>query len=354
MKKFDDIDLKYMKLALGLAANGRGRVSPNPMVGCVIVKNKKIIGSGYHGIFGGPHAEINALKSCKNAAGATMYVNLEPCCHYNKKTSPCVPEIIKSGIKNIVIAMKDPNREVNGRGIKQLKFKGVRCKVGVLKKEAEQLNEVYVKYITKKMPFVILKMAYSLDGKTSSVTGDSKWISSEESRRRVHDLRSEVDAVLVGINTVIRDNPLLTSHGRGKNPARIILDADLKIPLSSNVLNKEAKTVIATSKDSPINKIGKLEKKGIKVLKIPSSKGKINLKKLLASLANMGVSSLLAEGGPTVAESFINNEFVDKIMFFICPKIINGFSKMGDAIAVKNVIINKSGSDVIFEGYPDV
>jgi len=343
-----------MKLAIELAEKGKGKVSPNPMVGCVIVKNKKIIGTGYHKIFGGHHAEIEALKSCKNAAGAAMYVNLEPCCHYNKKTSPCVPEIIESGIKKVVIAAKDPNIEVNGRGIKHLRASGIECVTGVMEKEALKLNEIYVKYAIKKMPFVILKMAYSMDGKTAALSGDSNWISSKESRRCVHKLRSEVDAVLVGINTVLRDNPHLTSHGCGRNPKRIILDTNLKMPLSANVLNKEAKTIIVTSKKMSASKVIKLEKTGIKIVRCSSADGKIDLKKLLLELAGLEISSVLVEGGQAVAESFLKNRFVDKIMFFICPKIINGFSKMGDAIAVKDVIMTESGVDVLLEGYPDV
>src|SRR3989339_670122 len=203
-------DIKYMQLALKLAKKGVGKVSPNPQVGCVIVRNNKIIATGYHKHFGGSHAEIDALNNCKNPEGATMYVNLEPCCHYNKKTPPCVPEIIKLGIKKVVVAMKDPNPLVSGKGIKQLRVNNVKVEIGILEEEAEKLNETYIKYITKKIPFVILKLAFSIDGKTKTFTGDSKWISSESSRKIVHKLRSITDAILVGSNTVLVDNPSLT------------------------------------------------------------------------------------------------------------------------------------------------
>ncbi|OGS43868.1 MAG: riboflavin biosynthesis protein RibD [Elusimicrobia bacterium RIFOXYD2_FULL_34_15] len=340
-----------MQLALKLAKKGVGKVSPNPQVGCVIVRNNKIIATGYHKHFGGSHAEIDALNNCKNPEGATMYVNLEPCCHYNKKTPPCVPEIIKLGIKKVVVAMKDPNPLVSGKGIKQLRVNNVKVEIGILEEEAEKLNETYIKYITKKIPFVILKLAFSIDGKTKTFTGDSKWISSESSRKIVHKLRSITDAILVGSNTVLVDNPSLTSHGIGKNPRRVVLDANLETPFNSNVLNNEAKTIIATSKQSDRKKKEKLSNLGVKILELPDNNGFIDLKKLLVELGKLEISSLIVEGGETVARAFLKARLVDKINFFICPKIINNEKYVKDAIIVKNVSVKKIENDLLYEGY---
>ena len=344
-------DIKYMKLALKLAKKGEGKVSPNPQVGCVIVKNNKIIATGYHKFFGGLHAEIDALEKCKNPKDATMYVNLEPCCHYNKKTPPCVPQIIDAGIKRVVVAMKDSNSLVYGKGIKQLRNKGIKVEVGILEKEAKRLNETYMKFITKKIPFVILKLAFSVDGKTKTIAEDSKWISSESSRNIVYKLRSATDAILVGSNTVLVDNPSLTSHGMGKNPVRVILDANLEIPSHSNVLNNEAETEIATSKNADKNKKTKLINMGIKILELPSKKGFVDLKKLLIELAKLNILSVVVEGGETVAQEFFRKRLVDKIVFFICPKIIDGEKYIKDAMIVKNVSIRKIENDLLYEGY---
>ncbi len=356
MKKTDytDEDRKFMQLVIKLAKKGQGKVSPNPMVGCVIVKNGKILSTGYHKYFGGPHAEVEALKKCKNPKDATMYVNLEPCCHYNKKTPPCVPQIINSGIKKVVIATKDPNPAVGGKGIRQLKVKGVKCKVSVMEKEAKKLNETYIKYIKTKTPFVILKMAYSLDGKTKTESGDSKWLSSEKSRETVHQLRSRTDAILVGINTVLKDNPKLTSHGKGKNPVRVILDTGLKIPFSTNVLNGKSKTIIATSINSNRVKKEKLKKMGIGIIELPLKNNFLDIKKLLVKLGKMSISSLIVEGGETVAKSFLKEKLVDKIMFFICPKIINSTEYVKNAADVKNISVEKIEEDFLFEGYLNV
>jgi len=346
-----------MQLAIELAKKGIGKVSPNPMVGCVVVKNGKILSTGYHRYFGGHHAEVEALKKCKNPKGTTMYVNLEPCCHYNKKTPPCVPQIIKAGIKKVVIATKDPNPAVSGKGIKQLQKNSINCKVGILENKAKKLNETYIKYMKTKIPFVILKMAYSLDGKTKTKDGDSKWISSEKSREMVHQLRSRTDAILVGINTVLKDNPKLTSHGQGRNPKRIVLDDGLKISLNSNVLKGGAKTIIATSKNSDKTKKEKLKKMGIDIIELPSKKlvpissrdNFLDIKKLLVELGKIGTSSLLVEGGEIIAQSFLREKLVDKIMFFVCPIIIDGYSKIKKAIKLKNVSLTKVDGDFLFE-----
>ncbi|MFN3966130.1 MAG: bifunctional diaminohydroxyphosphoribosylaminopyrimidine deaminase/5-amino-6-(5-phosphoribosylamino)uracil reductase RibD [Endomicrobiia bacterium] len=328
------IDEKFMQIAIDLAKKGTGKVSPNPLVGCVIVKNNKIISNGYHQYFGGPHAEILALRNLpknlsKNSLSKiTLYINLEPCCHYNKKTPPCVPEIIKSGIKKLVIAMKDPNPEVNGKGINQLKKSGIECKVGILQKEAEELNKFYIKWVTKKIPYVILKWAMSIDGKIATKTGDSKWISSQESRKYVYKLRSQVDAVLVGIKTVLKDNPYLTAHGEGRNPARIIIDPYLKIPENANVLSNEAKTIIICSKQSKerVKKILKIKPNiNIEFLYFKSNKEqKIEFKEILEILARKNISSILVEGGGTTNAIALESDCVDEVLVFISPKIIGG------------------------------
>ncbi len=361
---------KYMKLALSLAEKGKGKVSPNPLVGCVIVKEFKIVGKGFHKIFGEAHAEINALAQAGNkACGATMFVNLEPCCHYGK-TPPCTDKIISSGLKEVIIGIKDPNPLINGKGIRQLKAAGIKLKVGVLARESSKLNQIYLKYITKKIPFVILKTALSLDGKIATRTGDSKWISSESSRSYVHTLRSQVDAILVGINTILKDNPELTVRDDTKKiktkldikmPIRIIVDSRLKIPLRANVLNKKVKTIIATTKRSSSNKIQMLRNQGIEVLVIRNKNSKVDLKELLKNLGKLNISSVLVEGGGNINASMLEERLVDKVLFFVSPKIIGGkealtsvegegIDKVSKAINLKNIEIRRYGEDILIEG----
>ncbi len=328
------IDEKFMSITINLAKKGTGKVSPNPLVGCIIVKNNKIISRGYHSFFGGPHAEIIALKNIplhinKNSLSkAILYVNLEPCCHYNKKTPPCVPEIIKSGIKKVVIAMKDPNPEVNGKGIKDLKKAGINCKLGVLQKEAKELNRFYIKYITKKLPYVIMKWAMSIDGKIATKTGDSKWISSQESRDYVHKLRTQVDAILVGVNTILKDDPYLTSHNKGRNPIKIVIDPYLKIPKTARILSSDSRTIIIcaqSNKEKSKKILEKMSKNNIEFLYFKLDKNnKINFKEILEVLAKMNISSILIEGGGTTNALALNSNCVDEILAFISPKIIGG------------------------------
>ena len=234
-----------MKEALALAMKAEGLTSPNPVVGAVLVKGNKVVGSGYHKRAGSPHAEIVAIKSAgQKTNGSTLYINLEPCNHYGR-TPPCAPEVIKAGIKRVVIAMQDPNPIVNGKGIKKLKSAGIDVEVGILEQDARKINETYIKYITKKMPFVVLKWAMSVDGKIATHTGDSKWISHEASRNFTHRLRGKFDAILIGINTLLKDNPQLTTHGLGvKEPKRIVVDDRGKIPLDCNLLKTESSQVI--------------------------------------------------------------------------------------------------------------
>lgn len=353
-----------MKRALELAKLGWGYTNPNPLVGAVIVKDSRIIGEGYHEYFGGPHAEINAIKNAKeDVKGAQLYVTLEPCCHHGK-TPPCVDAIIKSGIQDVYIAMEDPNSCVSGKGIKYLKEAGLNVHTGILKNEAQKLNEIFIKYITTKIPYVILKSAMTVDGKIATTIGDSKWITNEKSREHVHMLRGRVMAIMVGVNTVIKDNPYLTARIRGlKSPTRIIIDSQGRIPLDSNVLcDRSAKTIIATTKKMPVDKINKLRNLAIDIIIVDSIDGKVNLKELIKVLGTMGIDSVLIEGGGTLNYSALKEGIVDKVMFYIAPKIIggsnaltpvegNGIDYIKDAIKLNDIEITKFDDDILITGY---
>ena len=350
-----------MKLSLNLGKKGKGQTSPNPMVGAVVVKNGEIVGRGYHKRFGELHAEANALKACQDKAkGATLYVNLEPCCHHGK-TPPCTDMIIKSGIRKVVCATLDPNSQVNGRGIKALREGGVEVRLGVLEEEAKKLNEVYMKFITTGLPFVMLKVAQTLDGRIATKLGDSKWITQEDSRRFVHSLRSSVDAVLVGANTVRRDDPELTTHDvRGDDPIRIILDSSGRIPRNSRVIkeNKNGKTVTATTNQKPN---GKLKEK-VEVWNLKRSRdGKVDLKRLLKKAGDSQVTSLLVEGGSKVLTSFLKQKLVDKIYYFLSPKILGegldsfgdlGIRRISDSITLRDCELKRFQNDLLVIGYP--
>ncbi len=320
-------DIFYMKKALSLAKKGKGKVEPNPMVGVVIVKNGKIIGEGWHQKYGFAHAEVNAINNATESLGnSTMYVNLEPCSHFGK-TPPCADLIIQKKIKRVVIGMVDPNEKVKGQGIAKLKKAGIEVVCGVLEKEAQKLNEVFLKNINQKLPFITLKSAMSLDGKIACENGNSKWISNEKSRNYVHKLRRENDAIMVGINTVLKDNPQLTCRIKnGRNPIRIVVDSLGKIPLESNIVQtaKEIKTILACSDKIEINKEEILNEKGLIILKTTSKNGKVNLKNLLEKLYELGICSILVEGGATLNHSLLKEKLIDKFLFFVCPLIIGG------------------------------
>lgn len=362
-------DKEYMRVALKLAVRAKGKTSPNPLVGAVIVKNDRIIGKGYHRRAGESHAEINALDMAgRRAKGATLYLNLESCAHLGR-TPPCTKRIISSGIKKVVAAMIDPNPLNCGRGVKELRKAGVKVKVGILEKEARKINEAYIKYITTKRPFVILKTAMSLDGKIATKTGDSKWITNESSRRYVHRLRSEVDAVLIGIETVLKDDPRLTARIKDpgsrisvRNPTRVVVDSRARIPLGARVLNQEALTIVATTKFASKKKIKALEKKGATVLIIKDRDKNVNLKELLKNLGELEITSLLVEGGGRINASFLENGLVNKVLFFVAPKIIGGeealtpvegegIKRIKDAVKLKDISIKRFGEDVLVEGY---
>jgi len=355
-----------MQKAIALARKGSFKVSPNPQVGCLLVKKGEIISRGYHRHFGGAHAEINSLrKAGVKAKGSTMYVNLEPCCHYGK-TPPCTEAIIKAGVKEVFVGMVDPNPLVNGKGLRELKAGGVKVKLGLLEEECRKLNEYYIKYITQRLPFVVLKSAMSLDGKIATPSGDSKWITSRVSRKYVRTLRSQMDAILVGINTVLRDNPRLMSSHSGKKPVRVVVDSHLRIPLNARVLNSRAPTIVASRREADEKRIRSLEARGVEVIRTPKWKTHphrgLDLKYLMKKLAAKGITSVLIEGGGKISASALEMGLVDKVLFFIAPKIVGGersitpvegegVDRIGKAIKLKDIRVRRFGEDFLFEGY---
>jgi diaminohydroxyphosphoribosylaminopyrimidine deaminase/5-amino-6-(5-phosphoribosylamino)uracil reductase len=357
-------DERWMKRVLRLAEMGRGRTSPNPMVGAILVKDGEVAGEGYHAKAGEAHAEIIALQQAREEArGAVLYLNLEPCTHYGK-TPPCAPQVIESGVKRVVIGMEDPNPLVKGKGIEMLRRAGLDVEVGILEKECQRLNEAFCKYILKKEPFVILKVAATVDGKIATRNGDSKWISGEASRRFVHKLRDQVDGVLVGIGTVLKDDPQLTARIRGgRDPYRIVLDSRLKIPEEAKVIGTSpSKTIIAATEFAPKDKIEKLEKRGVQILILDSQEGKINLKSCLSKLGEIGMMSLLVEGGSQINGSFLDEGLIDKLLLFLSPKLIGdhqalgifggrGVSSLEEAVALKEMKTRRVGEDILLEGY---
>lgn len=360
------MDQQYMRRAIELAQKGEGCTKPNPLVGAVIVKDNKIIGEGYHQFYGGPHAEINAFRNAlEDVKGGKMYVTLEPCSHYGK-TPPCALAIVESGIKEVVIGMKDPNPLVAGRGIRILEEAGIKVTCEVLEEEVKELNEIFIKYISTKLPFVIMKTAMTLDGKIAAHTGDSKWITNELSRKYVHKIRNKVSAIMVGIGTVLADDPMLTTRledKEGADPIRVIIDSNGRIPLEAKVLNidSEAKTIIAVTEKASKEKIKKIESKGAEVLIIPEKNNKVDLKYLMKELGERDIDSILLEGGSTLNYSALNEGIVDKVISFIAPKIIGGEKAktpvggegreyMKDAIALENIKVSRFGEDVVIEG----
>lgn len=359
------MDEYYMGLAISLARKGIGKVNPNPMVGAVIVKDNKIIGTGYHERYGGKHAEINAIENSRQSLnGSTMYVNLEPCSHFGK-TPPCVDKIIESKINKVVISSLDPNPLVQGKGVKKLRDAGIEVKVGVLDKENKKLNEVFLKYIKNKKPFVVMKVAMSLDGKISTTTGQSKWISCDESRRYVHKLRSQVMSILVGINTVIKDNPMLDCRlENGKNPIRIIVDTTLKIPIDSKIVSssKSIRTIVVTTKNANRNVMKLLEDKGVEILTVNLKNNLVDLKEMINKLGELNIDSILIEGGSSLNFSAINENIVDKIQVYVAPIILGGESSktpiggqgvddIKEAFKLHRLEYKQVGSDILIEGY---
>ncbi|MDN5348040.1 MAG: diaminohydroxyphosphoribosylaminopyrimidine deaminase [Clostridia bacterium] len=360
-------DESYMQRALELARLGLGRTSPNPAVGAVVVSRGEVVGEGYHQKAGTPHAEIHALQAAgSRAKGATLYVTLEPCCHFGR-TPPCTKAIIAAGIRRVVAAMPDPNPRVSGKGLAELREAGLEVEVGVLAQEAQELNEAFIKYITSGRPWVTMKMAVSLDGKIATFTGASRWITGPESRLKAHQMRDTHDVVLVGIGTVLADDPLLTTRlpgGRGRDAARVILDSRLRIPLEARVvrLASPAPTLVATTAAAPPEKLAILQGKGVEVLILPSEEGRVSWPALLEALAARGWTSILIEGGAEVNASALAAGVVDKVVAFIAPKIIGGRSAPGAvggegaalpdcAWQLERIKLDRCGDDIMLTGY---
>lgn len=353
-----------MELALKNAQAMKGQTDPNPLVGSVIVNDNRIVGVGAHLKAGEPHAEIHAIRMAGDKAqGGTIYVTLEPCSHHGR-TGPCALAIVEAGIKKVIIATLDPNPIVSGRGVKILEEAGIEVVIGICEEASRKMNEVFNKYIVKNTPFVTLKAGITLDGKIATHSSDSKWITSEEARHDVHQLRNEHMAILAGVNTVIADNPELTTRiPNGRNPIRIILDSTLKIPLDRKVItDKLADTWIFTSENFDLEKKSLVESMGISVFPTTGPKH-VNPIEVLKILGEKGISSLLIEGGGTINAAFLENKLIDKAIIYIAPKLIggqhaptflegSGIDKMGDAVELEDTDIIKIGKDFKFVGYP--
>jgi len=349
-------DEKYMHRCFELAIKGAGMVSPNPMVGCVIVKNGKVIAEGYHRKYGSDHAERHAIRSALkkkiSLKGSTLYVNLEPCAHFGL-TPPCTDLIIEHNISKVVIGAKDPYHEVAGKGIKKLKRSGIEVITGILEKESKDINKFFFKYVTEGLPYVMIKAAQTLDGRIADLNYRSKWISSPESRKLVHRLRAVYDAVLVGSNTVNCDNPELTVRDAiGRDPVRVVLDNDLSSNIKSKLFSKRlvGRTVVLTSDKIGKSKLARFLNKGIVVIPCKTLNGKIDLKDALFTLAKLDIQSVMVEGGAQTYSGFISQNLVDEYLIFIAPKI------MGHGIAAftKPVVFHKFGKVNFYRSGSDI
>lgn len=383
----------YMRRALELARKGEGKVSPNPMVGCVVVKDNRVIAEGYHQQYGGFHAERNALLNCReDAAGAELYVNLEPCCHYGK-TPPCTEIIIEKKIRKVYVGCTDPNPKVAGGGIKLLKEHGIEVETGILEQECRSLNEVFFYYMEHKMPFTAMKYAMTLDGKIACETGDSKWVTGEEARQYVQTLRNRYRGIMVGIGTVLADDPMLNCRLEGgRNPVRIICDSKLRIPLDSQLVQtaSEIETIVAwnrkASEEWRVNQnirggenvsetagqqaskeleeaLERLRQQKVQLLEVPVNESShvLNLKNLFQQLSQQGIDSVLVEGGGTLNASILEAGLLQRVYAFTAPKLVagagakspiegKGISMMKDAICLQNVEIAWYGSDICITG----
>ena len=357
-------DIEYMRRAMELAERGVGFTNPNPMVGAVIVKGGKVIGEGWHERCGEWHAERNAFKNCTvSAEGATMYVTLEPCCHYGK-TPPCTEIIIEKNIKKVYVGSMDPNKLVAGKGVKILEENGIEVECGVLKDECDKLNEVFFHYITNKTPYVVMKYAMTMDGKIACENGDSKWVTGEKARETVQNMRKKYMGIMVGINTVLEDNPMLNCRiEENVDPIRIICDSNLRIPFESNIVNTANKiqTIVVCTNKADKDKQRWLENKGIEVIR-QKVKGRVVLSDLMKILGEKGIDSILLEGGGTLNAQALKENIVNKICCFIAPKIVGGANakspiegkgveKMMEAYNLRNLEIQKIGNDIMLTGY---
>jgi len=361
------VDVQYMQQALELARGGLGFVSPNPLVGCVIVKDGEIVGRGYHQRFGAPHAEVYALQEAgRRAHGAVLYVNLEPCSHTGK-TPPCADTVIQSGVSRVVAALRDPNPLVAGQGLARIAAAGIAVTVGICETEARQLNEAFLKYIITRCPFVTLKSAMTLDGKIATRTGASRWITGELARLTGHHLRHAADAILVGVGTVWQDDPQLTTRLpdlQGVNPLRVIVDSTLRLPLRAQVTDvaPDRRTLVATTARASATQREQLQARGVEVVCLAAyDDGRVDLEALLRYLGERGIASVLVEGGATLSAALLRRRLVDKVMFFVAPKIIGsdgisvvgtcGVETMEQVINLRDVVGQRLGPDFLLEAY---
>ncbi|MXY48215.1 MAG: bifunctional diaminohydroxyphosphoribosylaminopyrimidine deaminase/5-amino-6-(5-phosphoribosylamino)uracil reductase RibD [Gemmatimonadetes bacterium] len=357
-----DHDTVFMRQALDLAARGIGRTSPNPMVGSVVVRDGVVLGEGYYREYGGPHAEPQALEEAGGRAqGAVLYVTLEPCCHQGS-TPPCTDAIIASGIAHVHVAMSDPDRRVSGKGIERLRTAGMTVETGLLEAEARELNAAYVRHRETGQSFVLLKLAQTLDGRIATRNGHSKWITGEAARKRVHLMRSRADAVLVGIDTVLADDPRLTvRHVDGRQPRRVVLDSRARTPLDARVLNGEAPATVCVTEAAPADRIDGLKDAGAEVLVLPGGDGSIPIDPLKSALGQAGIVTLMVEGGSRVAASFLRERAVDRIACFVAPRILGaGIPSIADlalddlskAIQLNDTKVEQLDDDLLVTGTP--
>jgi len=365
-----ETDERFMKEALRQAKKGLARTSPNPAVGAVIVRKGRIIASGYHRKAGDKHAEVEALTKIggKGRAGDALYVTLEPCHHYGR-TPPCTEALLGSGIRRVVVGMKDPNPRVSGGGCEFLAENGIEVKIGALESECRRLNEVYLKFVDTGRPFVIAKSALTIDGWTATSTGHSHWVTNERSRQFVHRLRDKVEGVMVGVGTVIGDDPLLTTrlkNRKGKDPVRIVVDTHLRIPHDARVLNSNSPsmTLIAVGNDLPPERSKGIRNKRVSTLVCPKKNNRIDLGALMNILGEMSITSLLVEGGSALMGSMIHERLIDKFYIFMAPKILGGndgypmasgpgSKRMDACLGLKDLRVKRLGEDILLEGYPD-
>lgn len=357
-------DIDYMKQAMTLALRGKGKTSPNPMVGALVVKGKKIIARGWHRYCGGDHAEVDALKKAgAKAKGAVLYVTLEPCLHYGR-TPPCVDRILASGIREVIVGMKDPNPVNNGKSIGWLRKHGIKTKVGFLENDLRKMNEVFLKYITQEMPFVVAKSAQTLDGKIATASGQSKWITSPTSRDYAHRLRNDFDAILVGVKTILKDNPRLNAARKSKRIKKVIVDSKLKLPLSAKVFQgtHPEDIFVATTRNADKKKMILLNNKGVNVIMGPSFQGRVNFKWLFEELAKKEITSILIEGGAHTIGGALNEHLIDKFLIFMAPKILGdarGLSSVrglttthvDQSVRLRDLTIQRIKEDILIEAY---
>ncbi len=359
-------DKEFMKKALNLARRGGGYVNPNPQVGAVVIREGEVVGKGYHEKFGAPHAEVRALEDAgAQAKGGVMYVTLEPCVHYGK-TPPCTEAIMESGLNRLHVAIEDPNPKVSGKGIEKLRKAGVDVSLGLLKEEAEKLNEIYLHYVRTGRPFVLLKLAMTMDGKIATRSGDSRWISSEPARKLVHELRARYSGVGVGVNTVLSDDPRLNVRkASGPDGARFVFDPEGRTPPDSRILelSSPAPTIVVTRSDLSECSLSPLEGSDVEVWRVAGQEEKIDIEAFLEKMGDRGYDSLLVEGGGQLAWGFLSEGLVDKVQFFYSPRIVggekavpavggSGVEKVDQGIEIGDTTVTRIGDDVTIEGYP--